>query len=196
MKSVARRVSDRRLLGLIKAWLEMPVEEIAERGQKQRTTRHRDEGRGTPQGAPLSPLLSNLYMRRFLLGWKVLGHEARFDAHIVNYADDFVICCRGAAEQAMAAMRAMMSKLRLTVNETKTRLCRGPDEPFDFLGYTIGQLYSPRTGGAYIGARPSDKKVQGLCRDLSEQTSWRRWWWLDDEEMVGHLNRILRGWVH
>src|SRR5262245_32970190 len=158
MKAVARRVSDRHLLALIKAWLEMPVEEIDERGQKQRTTRHRDEGRGTPQGAPLSPLLSNLYMRRFLLGWKVLGHEARFDAHIVNYADDFVICCRGDADEAMAVMRRMMSQLRLTVNETKTRLCRGPDEPFNFLGYTIGQLYSPRTGGAYIGARPSDKK--------------------------------------
>ena len=95
MKSVARRVSDRHLLALVKAWLEMPVEETDARGNKRRTTRNRDEGRGTPQGAPLSPLLSNLYMRRFILGWKVLGHEARFDAHIVNYADDFVICCRG-----------------------------------------------------------------------------------------------------
>jgi group II intron reverse transcriptase/maturase len=196
MQSVARRVSDRHLLGLIKAWLEMPVEEIDERGRKQRTTRNRDEGKGTPQGAPLSPLLSNLYMRRFILGWKVLGHEARFDAHIVNYADDFVICCRGDAKAALAAMRAMMTRLRLTVNETKTRLCCGPDEPFDFLGYTFERLYSPRTGVSYIGARPSDKKLQGLCRKLSEQTVWGRWWRLDDEEMVGRLNRILRGWTN
>ena len=94
MKSVARRVSDWHLLGLIKAWLEMPVEESDERGHKQRTTRNKDEGKGTPQGAPLSPLLSNLYMRRFILGWKALGHEGRLDAHIVNYADDFAICCR------------------------------------------------------------------------------------------------------
>src|SRR5436305_10420696 len=120
MKSVARRVSDRRLLGLIKAWLEMPVEETDERGNTSRTTRHRDEGKGTPQGAPLSPLLSNLYMRRFILGWKVLGHESRLDAHIVNYADDFVICCRGSADEALSAMRDMMSKLKLTVNEAKT----------------------------------------------------------------------------
>src|SRR5271166_3057428 len=142
MKSVARRVSDRQLLALIKAWLEMPVEESDARGNTQRTTRNKDEGKGTPQGAPLSPLLSNLYMRRFILGWKVLGHESRFAAHIVNYADDFVICCRDSADEAMTAMRDMMARLRLTVNEAKTRLCRGPDEPFTFLGYTIGRCYS------------------------------------------------------
>src|SRR4029077_11274574 len=113
-------------LALIKAWLEMLVVESDERGQTQRTTRNKDEGRGSPQGAPLSPLLANLYMRRFILGWKVLGHESRLDAHIVNYADDFVICCRGTADEAMATMRDMMSTLKLTVNDAKTRLCRGP----------------------------------------------------------------------
>src|SRR5205814_304823 len=187
--------SDRRLLGLIKAWLEIPVEETDERGNTSRTTRHRDEGKGTPQGAPLSPLLANLYMRRFLLGWKVLGHEARLDAHIVNYADDFVICCRSTAAEAMTVMRAMMTKLKLTVNETKTRLCRGPDEPFHFLGYTIGRLYSPKTGGSYLGARPSDKKLQELYRKLSDQTA-RRWSGLAEDEMVGRLNRLLRGWAN
>jgi len=101
-------------------WLEAPVEEIDDRGRRHRTTRNRDEGRGTPQGSPLSPLLANIYMRRFVLGWKVLGHEARLDAHIVNYADDFVICCRGTADEAMRVMRSMMSKLKLTVNEAKT----------------------------------------------------------------------------
>src|SRR5438876_8284132 len=108
LKSVARRVSDRHLLGLVKAWLEMPVEEIDERGRKQRTTRNRDEGKGTPQGAPLSPLLSNLYMRRFILAWQVLGHEQRLAAHIVNYADDFVICCRATAAKAITDMQDMM----------------------------------------------------------------------------------------
>ena len=195
MKSVARRVSDRRLLGLIKSWLEAPVEETDERGRKHRTTRNQDEGRGTPQGAPLSPLLANLYMRRFVLGWKELGHERRLDAHIVNYADDFVICCRGTAEAAMTAMRSMMTKLKLTVNETKTKLCRVPDGHFDFLGYTIGRFYSPRTGGAYIGVRPSAKKIQRICAAISEQTA-RRWLWLEPGEMVGRLNRMLRGWAN
>lgn len=195
MKAVARRVSDRHLLALIKAWLEMPVEEFDGRGRKQRTTRNRDEGKGTPQGAPLSPLLSNLYMRRFILGWKVLGHEQRLDAHIVNYADDFVICCRGTAAEAMTVMQAMMARLRLTVNETKTRLCRGPDEPFNFLGYTIGRCYSPKTGWPYLGVRPSEKKLQGLFREISAQTD-RRWLWQEPEEMVGRLNQLVQGWAN
>jgi RNA-directed DNA polymerase len=196
MKSVSRRVSDRHLLGLIKRWLEAPVEESDARGRKHRTTRNKDEGRGTPQGAPLSPLLANLYMRRFILGWKQLGHERRLDAHIVNYADDFVICCRGTGLKARTVMRAMMTTLKLTVNETKTRLCRVPDESFDFLGYTIGRCYSPKTGEPYISMRPSAKKIQGLCLELSEQTKRGRWNWFEPEEMAGHLNRMLVGWAN
>ena len=88
MKSVARRISDRHLLHLIKMWLETPVEETDEQGRKRRTTRNKDEGRGTPQGGVISPLLANLYMRRFVVAWRECGHEQRLDARIVNYADD------------------------------------------------------------------------------------------------------------
>jgi RNA-directed DNA polymerase len=195
MKSVSRRLSDSQLLALIKSWLEAPVEEYGDRGDKRRTTRNKDEGRGTPQGGVLSPLLANLYMRRFVLGWKAHGHEQRLDAHIVNYADDFVICCRGTAAEADAAMRTMMARLGLTVNETKTRVCRLPDETFAFLGYTFGRNYSPRTGRSYIGPRPSGKKVQGICREIREQTS-RKWLWLAPEVVVNRLNRQLVGWAN
>jgi group II intron reverse transcriptase/maturase len=194
MKSVARRISDKAMLHLIKEWLEAPVEEVDKRGNTQRTTRSRDEGRGTPQGAPISPLLSNIYMRRFVLGWKTLGHEKRLDAHIVNYADDYVICCRGTAEEAVASMRVMMEKLKLTVNEQKTRPCRVPNESFDFLGYTIGRCYSSKTGKAYIGTRPSRKKIAALCRAVSELTS-RRWTLLPPEDRVTGINRKLMGWA-
>jgi group II intron reverse transcriptase/maturase len=193
MKSVARRVSDRHLLALLKRWLEAPVAEADGRGRLQRTTRNKDEGRGCPQGAPLSPLLANLYMRRFILGWKVLGHEQRLDAHIVNYADDFVICCRGSGREALTVMRDLTTRLRLTVNETKTRLCHLPEESFNFLGYTVGRRYDRRTGWAYTGVRPSDKTVQAVCQALHDQTD-RRWLWADPEEMAGRLNAILLGW--
>jgi group II intron reverse transcriptase/maturase len=195
MQSVARRVSDKQMLHLIKMWLVAPVEETDERGRTHRTTRNKDEKRGTPQGAPISPLLSNLYMRRFVLGWKVLGHEKRYRAKIVNYADDFVICCRGTAEEAAAAMRGMMSRLKLTVNEQKTRVARLPAEPFDFLGYTIGRCYSPKTGRAYYGTRPSKDKIKRLCREISEMTS-RRWTLMDVEDRVGRLNRKMIGWAN
>src|SRR6202008_1685764 len=136
MRSVARRVIDGAMLHLIKMWLDAPVEETDERGNTRRSTRSRDEGRGIPQGAPISPLLSNLYMRRFVLGWKKLGYEERWKAYIVNYADDLVICCRAEAEQALATMRKMMSRLRLTVNDSKTRVCALPGRKAHFLGYT------------------------------------------------------------
>jgi RNA-directed DNA polymerase len=193
LKSVSRRISDGRMLRLIKMWLEMPVEEVDDRGKRHRTTRNKDQGMGTPQGAPISPLLSNIYMRRFVRGWKTGGHERRLEAHIVNYADDFVICCRGTAEQAMDVMRTMMSKLKLTVNETKTRLCRLPQDTFDFLGYTQGRIYDCRTGQSYLGPRPSDKKIERLRREISALTARRQTLW-DVDEQIGRINRRLRGW--
>ena len=193
LKSLSRRISDQHMLRLIKMWLKAPVEEIDDRGRHHRTTRNKDARRGCPQGAPISPLLSNLYMRRFILGWKTLGHQQRLGARIVNYADDFVICCRGTAEEAMRVMRDIMDRLKLTVNETKTKLCRVPDESFDFLGYTIGRCYSPKTGRAYIGTRPSKKKVNRLCREISEMTQGR-WRFKDVQEQVAAINRKLTGW--
>ena len=195
LKSVARRVSDRHVLQLLKMWLEAPVEETDQRGQKQRTYHNRNHRRGSPQGAPLSPLLANLYMRRFVLGWKVAGHEQRLLARIVNYADDFVICCRGTALQAMHAMRIMMERLKLTVNERKTRICRVPGETFVFLSYTIGECYSPRRQRSYIGTRPSKEAVQRICRAISKMTS-RRWSFLPEEEIVRRINQHLAGWAN
>ena len=196
MKSVARRVSDRHLLHLIKMWLEAPVEETDEHGRTQRTTRNKDEGRGTPQGGVLSPLLANLYMRRFVVGWKSLGHERRLDAHLVNYADDFVICTRpGRGARAMSAMRGMMERLRLTVNETKTRTCQLPAEPFDFLGYTFGLQHPKRGGNAYLGVRPSKKKIARVCEAISAVTR-ACGTGKQTERIVAELNAKLRGWAN
>jgi group II intron reverse transcriptase/maturase len=194
MQSLRRRIVDGVMLNLLKMWLEAPVEEIDERGNRHRTTRNKDEGKGTPQGAPISPLLSNLYMRRFVLGWKAAGHEARLKAQIVNYADDFVICCRGTAQEAMAVTRDMMQKLKLTVNETKTHVRELPGEKFDFLGYTFGRHRSARTGHWMYCGKPSDKRIARVCEKISAMTG-RNATQLSVEEMVAELNPVLRGWA-
>jgi hypothetical protein len=175
-------------------WLEAPVEEIDERGNKQRTTPNRDNGRGTPQGAPISPLLSNLYMRRFVCGWKSLGHESRLQARIVNYADDFVICCRGTADAAAAAMRSMMARLKLTVNETKTQIRAVPAETFDFLGYTFGLHRSARTGRKLLCGAPSAKRLARVCEKISAMTRRKRGH-LSERQMALEISRVTGGWA-
>ncbi len=108
-------------------------------------------------------------------------------------AGDFVICCRGSAQEAMRAMRSIMRALKLTVNEQKTSICTLPEGRFGFLGYTIGRCYSPKTGKAYIGTRPSKKAIRHICRAISEATA-RRWLLKDHQERTTHLNRMLAGW--
>lgn len=104
MRCVARRVADGQVLSLIKAWLRCPVTERKGRVQV-RTTEARDKSRGTPQGGVVSPMLANLYFRRFVLAWHQFGYARDLDAHIVNYADDLVICGRpGSGPTAMTRM--------------------------------------------------------------------------------------------
>ncbi len=196
LKSVARRIVDRRVLHLIKMWLDCPVEETDQRGRTTRTTEARDHRRGIPQGSPLSPLLANLYMRRFVLGWKKFGLERSLGTRLVTYADDLVILCRrGSAETALHHLRAIMGKLKLTVNEEKTRICKVPDGEFDFLGYTFGRMYSPRTGQARLGQRPSKKSIKRVV-DKVHALTVRAHTWQETTELVGKLNRTLRGWAN
>ena len=196
LKSVARRIVDRRVLHLVKQWLECAVEETDKRGRKTRTTVAKDSRCGIPQGSPISPLLANLYMRRFVLGWKQLGLEQHLGSRIVTYADDLVILCkRGKADEAQLRMREIMGKLKLTVNEEKTRVCKIPEETFDFLGYTFGRMYSARTGKAYIGYRPSKKSIQSLVQKIHALTA-KRMVWQETTALVGKLNRTLRGWAN
>jgi RNA-directed DNA polymerase len=195
LRSVARRVVDRQMLHLIQMWLTAPVEETDRRGNTQRTTRNRDEKRGIPQGSPLSPLLSNIYMRRFVLGWKQLGYAERYKARIVNYADDFVICCSGNAFEALQVMRQLIGRLRLTINEEKTHYCRVPRQHFDFLGYTFGRYHSFRSGRAYLSAKPSKKSIRRQIESIREKTAKRRTL-LPAEQIVTELNDGLRGWAN
>jgi group II intron reverse transcriptase/maturase len=194
MLSLARRIVDARVLHLIKMWLECAAEETDDRGRKTRTTEAKDQRRGIPQGSPISPLLANVYMRRFVLGWKKLGLEQSLGSRIVTYADDLVILCRkGKAEEALTRMREIMGKLKLTVNEDKTRICKVPEGEFDFLGYTFGRLYLRTTGKAYLGMRPSKKSIRHMVEKVHDLTDLKTVW-QETTVKVAKLNRALRGW--
>jgi group II intron reverse transcriptase/maturase len=192
MRSLTRRIADGRILHAIKGWLTAPVVEVID-GNRVQTTEARRTKRGTPQGGVISPLLANCYFRRFLLAWHDHGHRDQLNAHVVNYADDFVICCRpGNAEAAMTRMTALMTRLGLEVNTTKTRIARLPEERFDFLGYTVGRFHG-KDGRPYFGTRPSRKAVKSLLRRIHERTT-RQWYPDEPASTVARISGMLRGW--
>ena len=167
MRSVARRIVDRHVLRLIKLWLEAPVEERDADGTR-RMTGGKGSRQGTPQGGVISPLLANLYMNRFLKHWRGTGRGEAYRAQVVAYADDFVILSRGHAAEALAWTRAVMSRLGLTLNESKTAIRDARRERFDFLGYSFGPHRYRKDGHWYLGASPSKKSVQRLKTKVSD----------------------------
>lgn len=192
LRCVARRLSDGKMLRLIKMWLKAPVEETDERGRRQMSG-GKKATRGTPQGGVISPLLANIYMHRFIKAFRTYGLDRRYGAVLVTYADDFVVLCRHGAAEVLETTRRWMTCIGLTLNETKTRVCNARCESFDFLGYTFGPMYSPRTGRRYNGVRPSRKAVASIKQNIrrrlrpGNQAPW--------EEVVCDLNRTVRGWA-
>lgn len=193
LRSVARRVSDRRILALVKLWLKAPVEEKDESG-KRTLTGSGGQGIGTPQGGVISPLLANIYMRRFLLAWERKDLPRKLFAHVVNYADDFVILCRQTAGRAKAAAAAIIGGMKLTLHAEKTRVVDAWREPFDFLGYTFGRCLKPRSSHVYLGARPSKKRVQrfyGAVRQFLDRRNQ-----IEPKVAVERVNSRLLGWAN
>jgi len=166
MRSVARRIVDKHVLRLIKMWLKTPVEETDKNGGKRLTGGKRSK-LGTPQGGVISPVLANVYMNRFLKYWRLTEQGRKLKAHVINYADDFVILSRGCAAEAKAWAAEVMSRLGLKLNETKTCLRDACKERFDFLGYSFGPHYFPKNGQRYLGASPSKKSVARLKPRIS-----------------------------
>lgn len=191
MQSVARRIVDRNVLRLIKMWLKTPVEERDEDGKRCVSGGKRSTC-GTPQGGVASPLLANVYMNRFLKYWRSSGRDRAYQAHVVSYADDFVILSRGHAEEARKWTGQVMTKLGLTLNEEKTSVRNAREERFDFLGYSFGPHHYRKDGHWYLGASPSKKSVQRLRQRVGEilvpgnQAPWPK--------VRDQLNSLLRGW--
>jgi RNA-directed DNA polymerase len=179
------------VLRLIKLWLKAPIEERD--GDGKRRMRGGKNGKcGTPQGGVASPLLANIYMNRFLKHWRLTGRGAAFRAHIVNYADDFVILSQRSAAEALAWTQAVMTKLGLRLNGAKTSVKDARRERFDFLGYTFGPHCYQRNGNRYLGASPSAKSVKRVKLKVNEMLvpgNMKPW-----PEVRDQLNRLLRGW--
>jgi len=193
MKCLMRRISDGNVLMLIKMWLKTPVEERDDKGAR-RMSGGKKSKCGVPQGGVISPLLSNIYMNRFIKAFRKHGLEERFGAVLVSYADDFVVLCKRNAPQALEVIRKWMARIGLTLNDEKTCIRNPYAETFQFLGYTFGKMYSPRTGGAYFGARPSKKaiaKLRDKLRVILRPTNQKPWPLITKE-----LNAILRGWAN
>jgi RNA-directed DNA polymerase len=191
MLSLARRIVDADMLRLIKQWLKAPVATTDGNGRR-RMEGGKASKQGVPQGGVISPLVANLYMNRFLKYWRQSGRNEAWQAHVINYADDFVILSRGHAAEALAWTDRVMTRLGLTLNRTKTRLCDARSETFDFLGYSFGPHCFRQTGRWFIGTSPSKKSVQRLKDKVNEILvpgnvgTWG--------EVCGRLNRLLRGW--
>ena len=191
MQCVARRIVDRDALRLIKMWLQAPVEERDENGNR-RLTGGKDRRCGTPQGGVASPMLANLYMNRLLKGWRNTKRGEQFDAHIVNYADDFMILSRGKAAEALNWTRQVVTRMGVTLNDAKTCIKQARKESFNFLGYTFGPHRYKKDGHWYLGASPSKKAVARIKQKVGDHlipSNTGPW-----EEVRNRLNQILRGW--
>lgn len=189
MQCVARRIVDRHVLHLIKMWLQAPVQESDGMG---RLSGGKHATRGTPQGGVLSPLLANLYMNRYLKHWRQSAPGQALRAEIINYADDFVILSRTHAAPALAWTRQVMSRLKLSLNESKTGIKQARHERFEFLGYSFGPHRFRKDGHWYLGASPSKKSVARLRAKVAlivHPGNVAPW-----EEVCERLNRLLRGW--
>src|SRR6516165_9413786 len=172
------------------------------RGRNRRSRKEETDDRGTGQAARYPARLTHLTTTGKPVHAPVCAgmEDARAGAkprlsHL-TYADDLVILCRqGKAEEALRQLRMIMGKLKLTVNEEKTRICKVPEEEFDFLGYSFGRMYSERTGQARLGHRPSKRSIKRMVEQIHALTV-RTGTWQETTELVGKLNRTLRGWAN
>ena len=195
MKVVAERICDGEILRLIQMWLKAPVMEMDKDGTKRNIGGGKGNRTGTPQGGVISPLLANLYLHILDRIWERNKLQQRLGARIVRYADDIVILCRrGKSGKAMMVLRQILERLKLTFNETKTKIVNAHKESFDFLGFTMWVGEGRKSGKLYSHVQPSKKSLQIIKDRVTELTKRTRtvkpltW-------VVNEVNATVRGWV-
>ncbi len=193
MATVAERVSDGCVLGLIRQWLKAPMVEEDRQGRRRGVGGGKGDRRGTPQGGVISPLLANLYLHLLDRIWSRHALAQTRGARLVRYADDLVILCRGPVEAPMGVLRQVLGRLDLSLNESKTRVLDARTDAFDFLGFRIVQRRSRRSGRLYPHVEPSKYSIKRV-HDRVKQLTDRRRTVLPLPDVVYEVNRTLRGW--
>ena len=195
MATVAERICDGAILHLIQMWLKAPIMEMDKDGTKRNIGGGKGNRKGTPQGGVISPLLSNLYLHLLDRIWERKNLQQRLGARIVRYADDIVILCRrGKSEQAMTVLRQILERLKLTLNEAKTKIVNAYEGKYDFLGFSIWMGKSRKSGKLYPHVQPSKKALQAIKDRVTELTKRERTV-KPLEWIVKEVNATVRGWV-
>ena len=192
---VAERIVDGGILHLIKQWLKAPVIGEDDNGVKKTVGGGKANRRGTPQGGVISPLLANCYLHILDRVWQRRHLKAKLQAHLVRYADDFVVLCKAGVEEPLKVVRHVIERLGLSLNETKTQVVDAGQASFNFLGFAIQMSRGARTGKAYPNVRPADKSLKKIKARLTALTG-RNLTPIALDTIVGNVNRSLRGWVN
>ncbi len=192
---VAERIVDGGILALIKQWLKAPVIGEDDQGKRKTVGGGKANSRGTPQGGVISPLLANAYLHILDRIWERHRLKDKLGAHLVRYADDFVVLCKKGVEEPLKVVRQVLDRLDLSLNETKTHIVDATEASFDFLGFTLQMSRGVKSGKPYPNVRPSDKSVKKIKTRLTELTQ-RELTCVPLEDVVRNVNRSLRGWAN
>ena len=195
MAVVAERIVDGGILAIIKQWLKAPVIGEDGAGVKKTVGGGKANRTGTPQGGVISPLLANCYLHILDRIWQRRHLKGKLSAHLVRYADDFVVMCRKEVEEPLKVVKHVLERLGLTLNEAKTHVVDATQASFNFLGFTLQMSRGARTGKPYPNVRPADKSLKKIKARLTELTG-RNLTAIPLGDVVGNVNRSLRGWAN
>ena len=192
---VAERIVDGGILRLIKQWLKAPVIGEDADGTRKNVGGGKANRTGTPQGGVISPLLANCYLHILDRTWQRRHLKAKLHAHLVRYADDFVVLCRQDVEEPLKVVRHVLTQLGLSLNEAKTHIVDATEASFTFLGFTLQMSRGAKTGKPYPNVRPADTSLKNIKAKLTALTQ-RKLTAIPLSDIVGNINRRLRGWVN